>query len=172
MEENPNQLAQDIPDLTHRFFENLPGDLKSLDQLIPLILLLLLIFALFFLLIGLLVGKALEKSRMREMIRKERLDAVKKSRAVLGGQLGEQIAPFFPDFPCNPGDSRFLGSPIDYIAFPGSAEGDEIKEILLIEVKSGKSTLSAREKQIRDAVKNGRVRFVEYRIPASIFQHR
>lgn len=98
-------------------------------------------------------------------LKKERADAVKKSRSVLAGQFGEQIAPFFPDFPCNPGDAKFLGKPVDFIAFPGSAEGSEIKEILFIEVKSGEAEISKREREIKNAVKNGKVRYVEYRLP-------
>lgn len=99
------------------------------------------------------------------MIKKERADAVRKSRAVLGGQFGEQLAPYLPDFPCNPGDVRFIGKPVDYIAFPGSAEGKPIKDVVLIEVKSGESHLSGREREIKAAVKAGRVHYVEYRLP-------
>ncbi|MBQ2206858.1 MAG: Holliday junction resolvase, partial [Treponema sp.] len=87
-----------------------------------------------------------------------------RSRAVLGGQAGEQVAPFLPHFPCNPADARFIGKPVDFIAFPGAAEGKALEEILLIEVKSGDSQLSTRERQIRDAVKDGRVRYIQYRI--------
>ncbi|MBQ4235382.1 MAG: Holliday junction resolvase, partial [Treponema sp.] len=43
--------------------------------------------------------------------------------------------------------------------------GKPIDEVLFIEVKSGKSQLSEREKQIRSAIKNGRIRYVEYRLP-------
>lgn len=117
---------------------------------------------------GILIGSIVQKLRDSAGIKKARNDAVKRSRAVLGGQFGEQLAPFLPDFPCNPGDARFIGKPVDYIAFPGTAEGRSVEEILLIEVKSGTSALSAREKEIREAVKKGRVRYVEYRIPGSV----
>lgn len=98
-------------------------------------------------------------------LREARKDAVKKSRAVLGGLAGEQVSPFLPGFPCNPADARFVGKPVDFVAFPGAADGDEIKEILLIEVKSGEASLSKRERQIKACAEAGRVRFVEYRIP-------
>lgn len=117
---------------------------------------------------GILIGAVVQKLRDSAGIKKARNDAVKRSRAVLGGQFGEQLAPFLPDFPCNPGDARFIGKSVDYIAFPGTAEGRSVEEILLIEVKSGTSALSAREKEIREAVKKGRVRYVEYRIPGSV----
>lgn len=108
-------------------------------------------------------GKTLQKRKMAFSIEEERADAVKKSRAVIGGQVSEQLAPFLPDFPCNPGDVRFVGKPVDFVGFPGAAEGEPIKEILIIEVKSGKAQLSKREREIKDAVESGRVRYVVYR---------
>ena len=93
----------------------------------------------------------------------QRADAIKRSRSVIGGQLAEQIAPFLPGFPCNPGDARFIGKPVDFIAFPGMTEDNEVHEVLLIEVKTGKSALSGREREVKRAVAEGRVRYVEYR---------
>lgn len=92
-----------------------------------------------------------------------RSDAVKRSRAVLGGQMAEQVAPFLPNFPCNPADARFIGKPIDFIAFPGLDEKGTVEEVQLIEVKTGNSALSNREKEIKRAVNEGRVRYIEYR---------
>ena len=94
---------------------------------------------------------------------KVRKDAIKRSRSVIGGQLAEQVAPFLPGFPCNPGDPRFIGKPVDFIAFPGMTEDNRVHEVLLIEVKTGKSALSGREKEVKKAVAEGRVRYVEYR---------
>lgn len=91
-------------------------------------------------------------------------DALKRSRAVLGGLASEQVAPFLPNFPCNSADARFVGKPVDFIAFPGAASDGPIEEILLIEVKTGSSQLSQREKEIRSCVESGRVRYIEYRI--------
>lgn len=109
-------------------------------------------------------GKAAARASFRHEANRIRQDALKRSRAVLGGQAGEQVAPFLPGFPCNPADARFVGKPIDFIAFPGAASGEDIEEILLIEVKTGDAQLSARERQIRRAVEERRVRYVEYRI--------
>lgn len=111
-----------------------------------------------------ILGKLIQKLKDNKLIKKERADAVKRSRAVIGGQFTEQIAPFLPAFPCNAGDARFIGKPVDFIAFPGSAEGKSIEEILLIEVKTGDSRLSEREKQIKAAVENGNVKYVVYRV--------
>lgn len=132
---------------------------------IPIIIAVAAVTVLVFLAIGIVVGKAVQAAKTQQIIKTEREKAVKKSREILGGQFGEQIAPFLPNFPCNPGDCKFLGQPVDFIAFPGSAEGKSVDEVLFIEVKSGRSQLSEREKQIRSAIKNGRVRYIEYRLP-------
>ncbi|MCR4580300.1 MAG: Holliday junction resolvase [Treponema sp.] len=105
----------------------------------------------------------LQTIRLHTKKRNLRSDAINRSRAVIGGQVVEQLAPFLPDFPCNPSDARFIGKPVDFLAFPGLSDKDHVEEVLLIEVKTGHSELSAREKEIKRAVKEGRVRYVEYR---------
>lgn len=113
---------------------------------------------------GRLTGMLAERNALHKQLKEGRKDAVKRSRAVIGGQMAEQIAPFLPDFPCNPADVRFIGKPVDFIAFPGMAEGKNIEEIVLVEVKTGTSQLSEREKEIKSATEKGNVRYVEYRI--------
>lgn len=118
--------------------------------------------------VGLTLGSALGKARSErdfaERLESGRLDAVKRSRAVLGGQFLEQLAPWLPGFPAEPTEVRFIGKPVDYIAFRGSSSG-ELEGISFIEVKSGSSKLSAVERSLREAVRSGRVDWVEYRIP-------
>ena len=108
----------------------------------------------------LLIIQTIRLHKDRTSLRK---DAIKRSKAVIGGQVLEQVAPFLPGFPCNPGDARFIGKPVDFIAFPGITEDNKVHEVLLIEVKTGKSALSGREKEVKRAVAEGRVRYVEYR---------
>lgn len=112
--------------------------------------------------LGLIIGMLKSQIGFSKKLKDERNDAVKRSKAVLSGQMAEQVAPFLPDFPCNPADVRFVGKPVDFIAFPGAAEDKPVREVVLIEVKTGGSKLSEREKQIKDAVEHGRVRYVEY----------
>lgn len=118
--------------------------------------------------IGLALGRRsgrMEAERdLPGLLEAERGDAVKRSRAVIGGQLAEQVAPWLPGFPCDPQDARFVGKPVDFVAFSGASRG-EVDEILFIEVKSGRAALSGVERSLRDAVKEGRVRWVEYRAP-------
>jgi predicted Holliday junction resolvase-like endonuclease len=118
--------------------------------------------------LGLRIGKRagrLEAERgLPERLAAERGDAVKRSRAVLGGLAAEQIAPFLPGFPFDPTELRFIGKPVDFIAFVGSSRG-RIEEVAFVEVKSGNAALSPVERSLRDAIKDGRVRWEEYRAP-------
>jgi predicted Holliday junction resolvase-like endonuclease len=89
-----------------------------------------------------------------------RKSAVEKSRAVLGGKFTEQMVPYFPDFKYDPTEVRFIGSPIDMIVFPGLAKG-EPEEVVILEVKSGKSTLNPVQRKIRQLIEDGMVRWDE-----------
>jgi len=86
----------------------------------------------------------------------------KKSSETILGQISETIAPFLDDFPGkNSKDINFLGMPIDYIYFGK-------KEIKFIEVKSGKSKLSSKQRRIRNLIRDGKVSFEIYRIPKNL----
>ena len=112
-------------------------------------------------------GKALGKRFMFEVmsdvLEKEKKAAIERSRSVLKGQFSEQLSPFEDDFPVKPSEARFLGAPLDFIAFKGLDEKN-VEEIVFIEVKSGKAQLNKTERSIRDCVKNKKVRFEEYRL--------
>lgn len=100
-----------------------------------------------------------------------RKEAIMKSRAVLGGQFSEQLAPYLPDFKYSPTECRFIGKPIDLIVFKGMDE-KEISEVVFVEVKSGKSRVSSSEKKLKEAIENKRVRWEEYRIPKEVTERR
>ena len=53
-----------------------------------------------------------------------RKQAVSQSRAVLGGKFTEQMAPFLPEFRYDPTEARFIGTPIDFVVFPGLSRGE------------------------------------------------
>jgi len=102
--------------------------------------------------------------KMKENISKERADAVETSRSVLKGKIGEQISPLLPDFyeKYEPSDARFLGSPIDFVIFKNMSIFKEEKqpiEVILLDVKTGKSSLSPLQNAIKKAVEEGRVEF-------------
>lgn len=120
---------------------------------------------------GFLIGFLIVSLMNFNKNRKLRKDAVNRSRAVLTGQILEQVAPYLPNFPCNPEDAKFLGKPVDFIGFVTSKNDEDlpleerpISEILFIEVKSGKSVLTKREKEVKKAIEDGRVKYIEYRI--------
>ena len=127
---------------------------KALEN--PRFLLILIVFLLTLLIIQFFRNQC-DKKKLRK-------DAVKRSKAVINGQVAEQIAPFLPDFPANPSDARFIGKPVDFIVFSGLSENEKIGEILFVEVKTGKSLLSEREKEVKKAIEQRKVRYVEYRI--------
>ena len=99
-----------------------------------------------------------------------RRESVEKSRSSLKGQIAEQMAPLLPGFQYVPADARFLGDPIDYVVFNGytgvrdeRADGADV-EIVLLEVKQGRSALSPSQRILARCVEEGRVRFEICRI--------
>ena len=80
-----------------------------------------------------------------------RRDAVQRSQAATAGKMSEQLVPFFPEFEWSAKDARFLGSPVDFVVFDGLSEGS-VRRVVFVEVKTGSSSLSARERLLRDAI--------------------
>jgi len=91
-----------------------------------------------------------------------RQDAIQKSQAVTLGKVTEHFIPYLPDFSYNPKDARFIGSPVDFVVFDGLNDG-EVRKVVFMEVKTGVSALSTRERRIRDAVCSGHVEWIEIR---------
>jgi predicted Holliday junction resolvase-like endonuclease len=118
------------------------------------------------LLIALLAGLALAlgfllwKARYTRAVRQ---DAVQRSLAVTVGKVYEQLVPYLPDFPFNPKDVRFLGSPVDFVVFDGLSDG-QVSRVVFVEIKTGAAELSGRERRVRDAVREGRVEWQELRL--------
>jgi hypothetical protein len=80
------------------------------------------------------------------------------------GKIGEQMAPMISEFQkdYNPADARFIGSPIDYLIFNNMSEGkdsDEPIDIILLDIKTGKSGLNAIQKKIKAAADAKRIDF-------------
>ncbi len=74
-------------------------------------------------------------------------------RAGIKGKVAETFAPFLEGFPFKPSECKFLGDPIDYVAFEGLDDRD-IKGVHFLEVKEGKSKLSKHQKQVKDLIDN------------------
>ena len=116
----------------------------------------------------------IERSKMQEQQKKQiqiaRKDSVNRSRSMLKAKVAEQMAPILPGFDYSPSDARFIGDPIDYLIFSGytavkdgGASGDDL-EVVIAEIKRGKSRLTANQRAIARAVEAGRVRFEVMRV--------
>lgn len=116
------------------------------------------------LVIAYFIGKFISDRKWEKKIPDYRREAIMKSRAVLGGQFSEQLAPYLPNFNYLPTECKFLGKPVDFVVFKGMDE-KKIDEIVFVEVKSGKSKLNSQEKNLKDAIEKKKVRFEEYRVP-------
>ena len=106
--------------------------------------------------------KEMESTHKLE-IKKARKESVDKSRAVIRGQATEHLAPYVMQN-INPKDCRFMGNPIDYVVFDGLSDitdkvAKDIKQVIFVDVKTGKSNLTTVQRRIRDAIKDGRVSF-------------
>jgi len=83
----------------------------------------------------------------------------KKSSETRLGQISEHLVPFLDNCRHEPKNMHFLGNPIDYIVF----DFDE-GAITFLEVKSGNSKPSRRQKTVKHIIKSGRVFYEEIRI--------
>ena len=107
-------------------------------------------------------GASLERWRV-EAEANIRADAIRRSSAVVSGKVSEHLAPYMAGFPYNPKDARFLGTPIDFLVFDGISD-DDLREVVFLEIKTGGSNLTTRERRVRDAVVTGRVSWKEFRV--------
>ena len=122
------------------------------------------------LLLALLVGAAWREVAWRLRRRQLEQAAISRSRSVLGGKFAEQLAPFLPDFPGDPTEARFLGSPVDLVVFPGLATG-EPREIIFVKVKTGSARPNAVQRRLEKLVAEGRVRWKELRVALPARSH-
>ncbi len=101
-----------------------------------------------------------------EDLQRARKESVEKSRSVVGGKVQEHLAPLLPEF-CdqfNPWDARFIGAPVDLVVFDGLSGKEPLRRIVFVEVKTGRANLSAPERRIRNAIRDGLVEWQEIRL--------
>lgn len=111
------------------------------------------------------------QEHQNETIRRARKESVAQSRNVLRGKMAEQFAPLLPGFNYLPADARFLGDPIDYVVFDGYSalrdgkqEHPDDLEVVILDIKQGRSKLSDGQQAIARAIDAGRVRFEVVRV--------
>lgn len=83
----------------------------------------------------------------------------KKSSETRLGQISEHLVPFLENCRHDPKAMHFLGNPIDYVVF----DFDQ-GTITFLEVKSGNSKPTKRQKVVKNIIKTGRVFYEEIRI--------
>jgi predicted Holliday junction resolvase-like endonuclease len=105
------------------------------------------------------------KEQMSDIIKEERADAIKSSKEIVRGKTVEQIAPLLPNFPYDPADTRFLGSPLDIIIFDGLTAGC-VNRLIFADIKTGQAQLTEKQKQIKRCVDAAAVEFQTIRIGA------
>jgi predicted Holliday junction resolvase-like endonuclease len=104
----------------------------------------------------LLLVIALMKRRLDSL--SERLaeeEARQKSLSTTYGRITEQWFPLMAEYPYDPQNFRFLGSPIDGVQF-------EEDRIILVEFKANRSRLSENQKRIKRLVEEGEVYWDEF----------
>ncbi len=96
--------------------------------------------------------------------KKVREDALARSRAVLKGKVGEQIAPFLTAFDYEPSDARFIGSPIDYVIFEGHSENNP-RGVTFVDIKTGgTSKLTTAQRNFKKIIEEGKVSWETIRL--------
>jgi predicted Holliday junction resolvase-like endonuclease len=117
--------------------------------------------------IGVIVALLIVAMLIPRFARRMRSEGALQSKAIVRGQIYEQLVPYLPGFVFNPKDAQFLGRPVDFVVFDGLDEG-ELQRIVFVEVKTGGSKLTTRERRIRDAIRDGRVEWAEIRADANL----
>jgi len=79
----------------------------------------------------------------------------KQSQSVKYGKITEQFFPLMEEYPFEPSDFRFLGSPIDGIQFNED-------EVVFVEFKAGNSRLNEKQRKIKRLVEDGKVKWEEF----------
>ncbi|HMS90964.1 MAG TPA: Holliday junction resolvase-like protein [Candidatus Absconditabacterales bacterium] len=116
--------------------------------------------------IGILIGYLVAKLYFMIRIKRQRSDAVTRSRNVVLGHVHEKIAPLLPNFPYSYKDLVFLGKGVDYLVLDGLSKGN-LREIIFLEVKSGSSQLNKNEQMVRECIHQKRVKYEIWRNSAT-----
>jgi len=108
-------------------------------------------------------ARATEAIGFQKKILLARADSRMRSRTGNLAKAAERVAPLLPGFDYDPADVQWVGGTVDCIVWHGLSRDDAKVEVVLLDVKTGKAVLNQRQRRIRDAVREGRVRFEEFR---------
>jgi len=101
----------------------------------------------------------LKKLLEEEQVKNSTVISQKKSSEIRIGQVAEHLIPFLSQCKYDPKSMHFQGNPIDFLVY----DLDQA-EIIFLEVKTGKSKLSKRQKTIKNIIKAGKVYYEEIRV--------
>ena len=108
----------------------------------------------------------LELQQRRTELRQRRQHFSKSSeiqaKATNIGFILERLAPSLSTFRYECSDCRSLFDPIDYVIFEGLCQKGVVSRIIFADVKTGNASLSRRQREIRDLIKNKKVEFGTY----------
>jgi predicted Holliday junction resolvase-like endonuclease len=106
--------------------------------------------------------KQIEETAAAHVVEKAKVkkDSTFRSSAVNWGKSIEHFVPFMTKFPLPPEDVVFIGMPIDYVGFTDTASKTKCA-VHFVEVKSGKSILMGKQRNIKRAIQEGRVHWHE-----------
>lgn len=93
----------------------------------------------------------------RASAHRDQIAFAKSSLSSKYGKMSEQFMPFLKDYPYDPQNFRFLGSPIDGVQFCDD-------KIVFIEFKTNSSQLTPRQRQIAELVFQKKVEWEEHRL--------
>lgn len=79
-----------------------------------------------------------------------------RSVMVKHGMSFEQLFPYMKNYPYNPRNFRFIGDPIDGVSF-------EEDHLAFIEFKTGKASLSEKQKRVKELIHKKKVEWREIR---------
>jgi predicted Holliday junction resolvase-like endonuclease len=104
-----------------------------------------------------------KKEKEKEIVEK----IIKEYGTYILKNLSEKFAPFYIMYKYNidPRDIRFIGCPVDYIAFKGLEEKDfNNVEVLFIKVNQDDRELTDKEKAVKKAVEEKRVKWLSVEV--------
>lgn len=88
---------------------------------------------------------------------RDREESRRRSLSTTYGRISEQFAPFMEDYPHDPQQFRFLGSPIDGVQFTED-------KVVLVEFKTNTSRLTPDQARVKRLVEQGRVEWLTFRM--------
>lgn len=115
-------------------------------------------YLILWIIIGIVFGYLIAKIYFFWKIKKQRKDAVTRSRNVVLGHVNEKIAPLLPNFPYNYKDLMFLGKWVDYIVFDGLSRGN-LQKVIFLEIKTNSSTLNKNETMVKNCINQKQVSY-------------